>query len=241
MRNLYAELARAQTLGEMKLKFFSMASHELRTPLSTLLLSAESLRGDVAHLPQNQAQAQAQTKVERILVTARHMELQIADLLTLTRAEAGKLEFNPALLNAVQLCQEVIDEMQLQVHQPVGLRAPASPVTAFWDRRLMRSLLTNLLLNAANYSPPDQPIQVALRNDGQQATLTVQDFGRGIPTADLATIRDAFQRGSNVGDRPGSGLGLAIVHTVVTLHRGTWQLNSTEGEGTTVTVQLPLE
>ena len=73
------------------------------------------------------------------------------------------------------------------------------------------------------------------------ATLTVQDFGRGIPAADLASIREAFQRGSNVGDRPGSGLGLAIVHTAVTLHRGTWHIDSIEGEGTTVTVALPLE
>ncbi|MGF1517968.1 MAG: CHASE domain-containing protein [Nodosilinea sp.] len=235
LRNLQAELDRTRALGEMKLQFFSMASHELRTPLSTILLSAESLRQDVTPL------AAAQPKVERILVTAQHMGEQIADLLTLTRAEAGKLEFHPALLDAVKFCQEVMDEVQPQVSQPLGFTGPNRPTVAFWDRRLVRSLLTNLLLNAANYSPSDQPISVTLSSDGRGATLTVQDAGRGIPAADLASIREAFQRGSNVGDRPGSGLGLAIVHTVVTQHRGSWQIASTECQGTTVTVQLPLE
>ena len=235
LRNLQAELDRTRTLGEMKLQFFSMASHELRTPLSTILLSAESLRQDVTPL------AAAQPKVERILVTAQHMGQQIADLLTLTRAEAGKLEFHPALVDAVKLCQEVMDEVQPQVSQPLGFTGPDRPTAAFWDRRLVRSLLTNLLLNAANYSPRDGPIYVTLSSDGQGATLTMQDAGRGIPAADLVSIREAFQRGSNVGDRPGSGLGLAIVHTVVTQHRGSWQIASTEGQGTTVTVQLPLE
>ncbi len=219
----------------MKLKFFSMASHELRTPLSTILLSAESLRGDVNPLDA------AQPKVERILVTAQHMGEQIADLLTLTRAEAGKLEFHPVLLDAVKLCQEVLAEVQSQVSQPLEFTGPDRPIAAFWDRRLVRSLVTNLLLNAANYSSSDRPISVILSRDGQGAILTVQDAGRGIPAADLASIREAFQRGSNVGDRPGSGLGLAIVHTVVTQHRGSWHVDSTEGQGTTVTVVLPLE
>ena len=235
LRNLQAELARTRALGEMKLKFFSMASHELRTPLSTILLSAEALRGDVNSLDA------AQPKVERILVTAQHMGQQIADLLTLTRAEAGKLEFYPALGDAVKLCREVMDEVQLQVSQPLGFTGPDRAVAAFWDRRLVRSLLTNLLLNAANYSPGEQPIHLSLSSDGHQATITVQDTGRGIPAADLDCIREAFQRGSNVGDRPGSGLGLAIVHTVVTQHRGSWHIDSAEGQGTTVTVVLPLE
>ena len=235
LRNLQAELDRTRALGEMKLKFFSMASHELRTPLSTILLSAESLREDGNPL------GKAQPKVERILVTAQHMGQQIADLLTLTRAEAGKLEFHPELLDAVKLCQEVIAEVQPQVSQPLGFTGPDRPIAAFWDRRLVRSLVTNLLLNAANYSPSDQPISVTLNSDGQKATLTVQDSGRGIPTADQGRIREAFQRGSNVGDRPGSGLGLAIVHTVVTQHRGHWHIVSTEGQGTTITVGLPLE
>ncbi|MFH7245225.1 MAG: CHASE domain-containing protein [Spirulina sp.] len=233
LHNLYTELNRTRALGDMKLRFFSMASHELRTPLSTILLSAEALRGEVA--------GEAQPKVDRIWITAQHMTQQIADLLTLTRSEAGKLEFHPALLNGVALCQEIIAEVQPQVSQSMAWVGPTQPLPVFWDRRLVRSLLTNLLLNAANYSEADQPIQVHLSRHGSTATLTVTDRGRGIPAADLASIREAFQRGSNVGDRPGSGLGLAIVHTVVAQHRGQWHIDSTEGQGTTVTVELPLE
>lgn len=237
LRNLHEELARTRSLGEMKLKFFSMASHELRTPVSTILLSAESLRGDLARSPASQSHP----KLDRILTTAQHMGQQITDLLTLTRAEAGKLEFDPVLMDAAKFCQQVIDEVQPGMNQAIAFLEPGQPVMAFWDRRLGRSLLTNLLLNAANYSPSDSPIQVSLSSSGEVATLTVQDFGRGIPAADLVSIREAFQRGSNVGDRPGSGLGLAIVHTAVTQHRGSWHIDSSEGEGTTVTAHLPLE
>ncbi|MBW4482916.1 MAG: CHASE domain-containing protein [Tildeniella torsiva UHER 1998/13D] len=77
LRNLHAELARTRALGEMKLRFFSMASHELRTPLSTILLSAESLRGDLAQA----GDSQNHPKLDRILTTAQHMGQQIADLL----------------------------------------------------------------------------------------------------------------------------------------------------------------
>lgn len=235
LHNLHTELDRTRALGDMKLRFFSMASHELRTPLSTIVLSAEALRGEVDSL------GPARPKVDRILATAQHMGQQIADLLTLTRAEAGQLEFHPILLDVARFCQQVIEDVQPQISQTIVFSDSSQPIMAFWDQRLGRSLLSNLLINAAKYASADSLIQVVLRSNGQTATLTVRDCGRGIPAADLSRICEAFQRGSNVDDLPGSGLGLAIVHTVVTRHRGSWHIDSAEGQGTTVTVELPLE
>jgi len=237
LRNLQNELDRTKTLNDLKLRFFSMASHELRTPLSTILLSTESLQANFAEL----SEIQKQTNLRRIHLTAQQMSQQISDLLTLTRAEVGKLEFNPTILNATEFCQQVIEELQPTVRQPIKLLSAAADVKAFWDPKLVRSLLTNLLSNAAKYSPADSPIEVHFRSDPDCATLTVGDRGIGIPAADQPHIQQAFQRGSNVGEVGGTGLGLAIVHVCVERHRGTWRIDSKEGQGTTVTVTLPLE
>lgn len=237
LRNLQNELDRTQALNDLKLRFFSMASHELRTPLSTILLSAESLQRYFATL----TTAQKQQNLQRIHRTALQMGQQITDLLTLTRAEVGKLEFNPRLVEVAPFCQQVIDEVQTGISQPITFNDTGSTVKAFWDKTLVRSLLGNLLSNAAKYSPVDCPIQVDLSSDAQEATIQVSDRGIGIPAADQAGIREAFRRGSNVGEIGGTGLGLAIVQVCVDLHRGHWQIDSKEGQGTVVAVTLPLE
>jgi len=237
LRNLQNELARTQQLNDLKLRFFSMASHELRTPLSTILLSTESLQVNFASL----SDAQKQSNLERIHLTAQQMSQQITDLLTLTRAEVGKLEFNPQMLEVVAFCQQVIDEIQAGIAQTVEFKTDQPTVRAFWDKKLMRSLLTNLLSNAAKYSPANDPIQLRLHSDPHAATLQVSDRGIGIPAIDQTRILEAFQRGSNAGDNAGTGLGLAIVRVCVELHQGHWHIDSKEGQGTTVSVTLPLE
>jgi signal transduction histidine kinase len=237
LRNLQNELARTQQLNELKLRFFSMASHELRTPLSTILLSTESLQANFASL----SNGQKQSNLERIHLTAQQMSQQITDLLTLTRAEVGKLEFNPQMLDVTSFCQQVIDEIQPGIAQPVEVLIDQPAVKAFWDKKLVRSLLTNLLSNAAKYSADTSSIQLRLQSDADQATLQVSDQGIGIPAVDQTRILETFQRGSNAGHIAGTGLGLAIVHVCVQLHQGHWQIHSKEGQGTTVLVTLPLE
>ncbi|MEM6590313.1 MAG: CHASE domain-containing protein [Cyanobacteria bacterium P01_C01_bin.73] len=226
-----------QRESDRKLRFFSMASHELRTPLSTISLSAESLQVNQTEL----SARQKQRIIDRIYQTAQQMGQQIADLLTLTRAEAGKLEFNPELLETSAFCQQVIETVQTGIDQPIQFTGSAHPVKAFWDKKLMRSLLGNLLSNSAKYSPISSPIQITLTSDSHRATLAVSDRGIGIPEVDIDRIQQVFQRGSNVGEVTGTGLGLAIVSICVALHRGVWTINSKEGQGTTVSVTLPLE
>ncbi|MGD1940975.1 MAG: CHASE domain-containing protein [Leptolyngbyaceae cyanobacterium] len=237
LQHLQHELIRTQQVKDLKLRFFSMASHELRTPLSTILLSTESLQINYAQF----SETQKQQSLERIHLTAQQMSQQIADLLTLTRAEVGKLDFSPELLEGGAFCRQVIAEVQAGIPQAIELADGGTPVKAFWDKKMMASLLSNLLTNAAKYSPADQPIHVNLSSNDHTATLQVSDLGIGIPTADQARMGEAFQRGSNVGEIGGTGLGLAIVKVCVELHRGHWQIDSKEGQGTRVVVTLPLE
>lgn len=237
LSNLNRELTQEKMLNNLKLRFFSMASHELRTPLSTILLSAESLQLNRDEL----SEAQKQNNIQRIYLTAKRMSQQITDLLTLTRAEVGKLEFNPELLEVEPFCQQVLEELEDNIHQRVSLTSHCQNMKAFWDKKLVRSLLTNLLFNAAKYSPNNLSVQMILRCDHQTAIVEICDRGIGIPVAEQAQIQEAFSRGSNVGDVAGTGLGLAVVKTCVELHRGEWAIESEEGQGTTVTVKLPLE
>jgi signal transduction histidine kinase len=237
LSNLNRELTQEKMLSNLKLRFFSMASQELRTPLSTILLSAESLQMN----RDEWSEAQKQNNVQRIYLTAKRMSQQITDLLTLTRAEVGKLEFSPELLEVTPFCQQVLEELEDGAYQRIILNSYCQTAKAFWDKKLVRSLLTNLLSNAVKYSPDNLPVQIILHCDNQIATIKVCDRGIGIPVAEQAQIQEAFSRGSNVGDVAGTGLGLAVVKTCVELHRGEWAIESEEGQGTTVTVKLPLE
>ncbi len=237
LRNLQQELARAKTLSDLKQQFFATLSHELYTPLSTILVSTESLQVNYYNLSDRQKQA----GLQRIETTARVLGQQIADLLTLTRAEAGKLEFNPELIEIVAVVQQAIADLQPSLPQTITLRHNCQSARAFWDQKLLRSLLSNLLTNAAKYSPESSAIQVSVTSDHRAATLQVSDRGIGIPAAEQAQIREAFQRGSNVGAIAGTGLGLAMVEISVEQHHGQWHIDSREGQGTTVTVTLPLE
>jgi signal transduction histidine kinase len=237
LHRLKHELEHTRSLNDLKFRFFSMASHELRTPLSTILLSSESLQ-----INQNElSEVQRQNNVQRIYITAKRMSQQITDLLTLTRAEVGKLEFDPELVNLKGFCQQTVDEMQIGLSQSIQFNSMALETKAFLDKKLLRSLLSNLLSNAAKYSPADASIQFTLFCDSNTAVFQICDCGIGIPTDDQIRICETFYRGSNVGDVIGTGLGLAVVKTCVELHRGEWQIESQEHQGTTVTVRLPLE
>ena len=235
--SLNRELELTKNLGDLRFRFFSMASHELRTPLSTILLSSESLQLNYNQLTEEQKQA----NIQRINLTAKRMSQQIADLLMLTRAEVRQLEFNPELLDLECFCQQVVDEMQMGVSQRIEFMSKCPNTKAFLDKKLLQSLLTNLLSNAAKYSVFDDRIQFNLSCNETQATMEICDRGIGIPTVDRTRIWEPFYRGSNVGEVTGSGLGLAVVKTCVELHRGEWAIASEEERGTIVTVRLPLE
>ena len=105
----------------------------------------------------------------------------------------------------------------------------------FGEPQLLERAVTNLLDNAAKWSPPDGTVHVRLA----EGTLTVADEGPGIDPADLPHIFDRFYRSSEARTLPGSGLGLSIVKRAAERHGGTVDVESTPGEGTTFTLTLP--
>jgi len=163
-------------------------------------------------------------------------------VLLLGRVEVGTVAFKPAVLDLETLVGKVVDEALSATNRKclVRLRAENNLPGARADEGLLRHILSNLLSNAVKYSPAGSAVECALTRDESDAVFTVRDNGIGIPEADQAHLFEAFHRASNVGQTEGTGLGLLIVKRCVELHQGSIRFDSRVGEGTIVTVRIPV-
>jgi signal transduction histidine kinase len=123
---------------------------------------------------------------------------------------------------------------------PIKLLLSEIPSEIHADERLLRPIFTNLLTNAIKYSEVGRLVRFEIGCAGAEIVCAIRDQGIGIPEADQEWLFNAFHRGQNVADRPGTGLGLVIVKRCVDLHRGEIKVESQCGEGTAVTVKLPM-
>jgi signal transduction histidine kinase len=164
------------------------------------------------------------------------------EILVLSRLDAGKLEFQPGALDLNVFCRRLADEVLSATNRRcvIELSLNSVPSEANADERLLGHIFTNLLSNAVKYSEPGATVRFGIERDGSDAVCIVRDQGIGISEEDQPHLFKAFHRGGNVGTRPGTGLGLLMVKRCVELHRGSVRLASQLGEGTTVTVRLPV-
>ena len=231
-------LAKEKELSDLKSRIISVVSHEYRTPLATILSSTELLE----HYSHSWQEEKKQRHFQRIESSVHHLTRLVNDVLMFSKAEAGKLEFNPVQLDVVEFCRDLIEELQLpaQKQHSIHFRCLGIHQDVYLDEKLLRQILSNLLSNALKYSPDGGKIQFDLIFDQNTVTFRIQDEGIGIPAKDQPQLFDTFYRSSNVGTISGTGLGLAIVKRCVDIHRGQIVVESEEGVGTTFTVILPL-
>jgi signal transduction histidine kinase len=185
--------------------------------------------------------------------------IQLLDnLLVIGKAEADKLEFNPAPLNLIKFCNNLVEELQLNAGSKHSLGKDAHPqgmadvpkiivftsrgdcTNACMDENLLRQILTNLLSNAIKYSPKGEIVTFELSCQDKVAIFRIQDRGIGISLEDQEQLFEPFYRAANVGTIKGTGLGLSIVKKCVDLHNSHIFVESEVGVGTTFTVTLPL-
>ena len=230
-------LAAERELSEFRSRFVSMVSHEFRTPLGVILSAAENLDSYFERLKPEQRRAQ----LDHVIQATRQMGKVMENVLLLSRAEAGKLEFKPAALDLAGFCQGLASQVQSSAESKCPIRFRAGPLPpARGDENLMRHIFLNLLTNAVKYSQQAAPIEFTVERQNGAAVFRVQDSGIGIPGADQKQLFSAFHRGRNAAQVPGTGLGLVIVKRCVELHGGRVICESEEGRGTTFTVTLPL-
>lgn len=235
---LHSALEQEKEMNSLKTRFFSMASHEFRTPLSTALAAAHILE----NTPQSWENIEKRSRnLRRIKSSLKNMVNLLDDILTINRAETGKLEFNPQWLDLQGLCLELIDEICLSDD---GQHIVLFSCDGVWDKtyldeKLMRSILGNLLSNALKYSPSNSKITVGLDFQSEQTLIRIADQGFGISEDDKKELFEPFVRGRNVRKIAGTGLGLVVVKKCVDLHQGKVEISSEVNQGTTVTITLP--
>lgn len=163
------------------------------------------------------------------------------NVLTVSKAEAGKLGFEPRLLNLEQFCINLVEEMRLIAGDKYTIHflSQGNCTNAYLDEKLLWHILNNLLSNAVKYSPAGSTVKFNLVSNQTAAIFTINDQGIGIPIADQAQLFESFHRASNVGTTAGTGLGLSIVKQAVDLHGGKISFVSEVGVGTKFTVIIP--
>ncbi|MDM0108461.1 hybrid sensor histidine kinase/response regulator [Variovorax sp. J22R24] len=234
-KNAKAEMEEAV---RAKTQFLSMVSHELRSPLQAILSSVDVL--GMAIPPAEREQA-----IGRIRRSSMVLGVQLRDLLTLARGEAGKLEIRPESFEARALMDDVADvagERARDKGLTFNLLMPKEPVFAMADVLRISQILANLVSNAIKYTERGH---VSLELEpaplgSSKLVFHVTDTGPGIPSARLATAFEPFERVGAPGKADESaGIGLTIVRTVVKHLGGTVEIDSQEGQGTRVTVRVP--
>jgi PAS domain S-box-containing protein len=237
LRRLAEELAESD---RRKTEFLATLAHELRNPLAPISNGLQLLR-----LPDADAAAKERTRamMERQL---RHLVRLVDDLLDIARISSGKVELKKehvdletVLASAVESSKPLLDLARHQLD--VRVAEPGLQVVA--DTTRLAQVVSNLLNNAAKYTPDGGRIELAVRRDGQDAVIAVTDSGIGIPDESLPLVFEMFTQVGRTRERSqgGLGIGLALVRRLVELHGGTVTAHSAGvGQGSTFTVRLPL-
>ena len=235
-REVAANLKRERELSELKSHFVSVASHEFRTPLAGAVGCVDMLdRYGDRLTPEKRAE------VLRRLKNSHRRLIDIMDnVLTVSRAEVGRIQVEPVPTDLRSFVQDTIDEVTVsdQGRHRIALQwAGADPVVQA-DQKLMHHIVSNLLANAARYSPEGTTIHVSAAAEDGHFSVTVADEGIGVPEADRGRIFEPFVRGSNVGEASGTGLGLNIVKRYCEVMGGKVELLPGE-RGASFRVEIP--
>ncbi|HYD46255.1 MAG TPA: ATP-binding protein, partial [Phenylobacterium sp.] len=244
-RKYEAEKVRAEGANKAKSEFLANMSHELRTPLNAINGFSEIMVGEMFG-PLGDARYRDYAK--DILDSGQHLLTLINDILDMSKIEAGKmtLRFEPLSLedlahDALRLVRHRAEAQGLKLE----LDFPQLPDVEA-DYRAVKQVLLNLLSNALKFTPRGGTVTLtaALRNDplGEAVRLAVIDTGIGIAPADLARLARPFEQveSQHSKTQQGTGLGLALTKSLVELHGGRLEMESTPGAGTTVSFSLPL-
>jgi signal transduction histidine kinase/DNA-binding response OmpR family regulator len=239
-----AQADRLRELDEAKSRFFTNLTHEFRTPLTLLLGPAEQILAEA----EQPAVRQHATQVQR---NAQHLLRLINQLLDLSKLEAGHLALEPVLADLVPFVRGLVGSFESLAQQrgiACSFEADQPVLNLDFDPEKLEKVVYNLLANALKFTPSGGEVRVRLTQSPaappaeEWLELTVQDSGRGIAPGHLPYVFDRFYQADNSDTREqeGTGIGLALTKELVELHGGTILLHSEPGQGTTVTVRLPV-
>jgi PAS domain S-box-containing protein len=235
------DITQARAAERMRSEFTSTLSHELRTPLTSILGSLQLLRsGALGDMDRDQGELVevAERNGQRLLDL-------INEVLDIEKIESGRLTLMPepmpidSLLNeSVRLNQGYADRFRANL----ALHGAVPGVIVRADRKRLMQVMTNLLSNAAKFSPPNSAVDVSVSRPGDTVRVEVSDRGPGIPEAFRSKIFGRFAQADSADSRikGGTGLGLAISKRLIELMQGRIGFEDRPGGGTTFFFELPV-
>jgi two-component system sensor histidine kinase SenX3 len=240
-----ADISERRRVDQVRTDFVANISHELKTPVGALSVLAETLVDETDLETVQRIALRMMAETDRASRT-------IDDLMELSRIEVGAeravetIKVADILRGAVDRVTQLASQREITINALAsvdGVQPDDAPLTVIGDRRQIISAVGNLVENAVKYSEPGSAVQVRVRRNDEWIEIVVIDQGIGIPQSDLGRVFERFYRVDRARSRTtgGTGLGLSIVRHVASSHGGDVVVTSTEGEGSTFVLRLPID
>ncbi len=225
---------------ELKSNFLSMMSHDIKTPLARIQGMVDIIKRDTQPLADQQKQA-----LDTINQSAKDLTSFISSLLDVGRVEGKGIQLHISSKDINGLLNEVIAKHEfLAKEKNIEIITEFEPLFSVkFDVELMRQVFSNLLENAIKYSPPDSKILVVTEEVNGEIMVQFSDQGIGISDSEISNIFMKFYRSKDVKNTPikGTGVGLYLAKYFVELHKGRIEVESKPQQGSTFTVNLPMQ
>jgi cell cycle sensor histidine kinase DivJ len=226
-----------------KSRFLATMSHELRTPLNAIIGFSDMLMSETSLM----LDLKRRNEYAGLINSSGHHLLEVVNgILDMSRIETGNFEITPesfAPSNVVAGCCELLALRASEAGVRLERVSSANLPEIIADKRALNQILINLVSNAIRFTERGGTVTLSARADAATMTFTVEDNGVGINDEDLLRVGQPYFQAGNSYDRRqgGTGLGLSIVKGLIDLHGGEFSIRSRVGEGTRVTVRLPLD
>lgn len=247
---VFRDISKEKAQEAQRSDFISTASHEMRTPIAAI----EGYLSLAMNEKITKIDANARNYMVKALDSTHHLGQLFQDLLTSSKADDGRLQSNPVVIEMGEIAQEVTEASRFKANEKnlnlnfvvssdkevSGGKIVRPLYYAFVDPTRMTEVLQNLIDNAIKYTP-EGSIQVRLTGDIQTIQIQIQDTGGGIPSEDIPHLFQKFYRVDSSATRTigGTGLGLYICRKIIELYHGRIWVESQFGKGSTFFINLP--
>ena len=214
-------------------------SHDLKTPLTMIRSYAEMIRDISGNDPKKREQ-----HLQVIIDESKRLNDLVDDLLTVSRMQSGRISIEEkefSISEAVLTIARTYQVMEVEQGYQFNVDCPSDFIVC-GDEEKLKQVISNLVTNAMKFCGEDKQINISLQRRGRLVRVSVEDHGSGIAAEDLDHIWERYYRSSSntIRTSEGSGLGLSIVKEILTLHKATFGVDSTLGQGSTFWFELEL-